>query len=689
MTSRWLAVGVAVLLLVGPIAVMPGSASGSEPAGETQTALTATATDNITITQQVSLTPDTPGEVRITMAVSIPDRVESFAVRMPARATVRETDGFSRDGSRYEWTGADGPTLTYAYLANETVSGEGPEPGTGTYLFADTGPWALVRPPQMTTSWGWRGDAVGLDWHLEVAGDGAAGETIAFLGRQRTQTRQAHGQTFRLSVPERASMAADPNEVLDGLATASDELRVGDRDGTVFTVVAPAGIDWAVRGLQTGDSDMWVSADEELNVADNAWFHEYVHTRQRLNTTASTKWLIEGSASYYAAVLALDSDRIGFGAFAHHLRQGTDERYDDVILAENSTWTRLAEYEKGALVAGEIDRRIRLATNRTRSFDAVFAALNRREGRFDHGTVLDLVAETGNESVRAVADRYVRTDASPAMWTRSDHEAAFSTAPAQFSYELAVDSDTYRIDGPFRNVSVDSIPGLAVGERLTVPVAVTNDGGRAGTYEAVLTVDGDRVARTTGTLAAGAETTVELGYTADKAGAYRVSIGESAIDVTVSEPATPTVTAIEANRTEIAESGAVSLTAIVQNDASIPAKGTVAFTRDDTVIGNRTVHLEPAGSRTIETTVRLSEPGTYVFGADGKTTTVTVSAGTERTPTDSDGVTDSATGDAQPSDGTAGTQKAGSPEGATTASGPGFTALVALVAVLIALGRRW
>ncbi|WP_136686556.1 glycyl aminopeptidase [Halorhabdus amylolytica] len=550
MTARWIIAGLIALLLSAPLAGVAAATGDRSPAStgiEVPAAQTG-GDGNITVTQHVRLTPGQPGEVAVTMAVSLPDRVESFAVDMATRATVTGTDGFDQDGGQYRWTGATDPTITYTLRANETVTGEGPEPVSGTYLFADAGSWALVRPPRMSTSWKWFGERVGVDWNLDVPGEGATGGTMAFLGPHRTYTQSAHGQTFAVVVPRAAEMDADPQGVLDAFATASEDLRMGDRDERVFTVVAPTSVDWAVRGLQTGDSDMYVLANERLDAPDNAWLHEYVHTRQRLDRTASTKWLTEASASYYASLLAMEGDLIGFDAFRHKLARGADARYDDVVLADESTWVRRAEYEKGALVVGEIDRRIRLATDGAKSFETVLAALNRAD-QFDHRRLLALVERAGNRSVRAATDRYVRTDAGPEMWSRADHAAAFDGSPAHITTRVAEDA-TYRIEGSDRNESVKTIPTLTAGERLIVPVRVTNDGGADGDYEVALTVDGTVVERATGTLGAGETITVELGHGFGEAGTYRLSVAGKTVDVTVTAAIESTRTATEQERTD-------------------------------------------------------------------------------------------------------------------------------------------
>lgn len=619
-----LAVVIAVVVVgLAGVGVVGASVSDAPPRATTQW-------DNVTMTQEFKLTPDTPGEIHVTLSVSLPDRMTEFEVWLPQRATLLGTDGFRhRDGRTYAWDGETGrPTITYALGVNETVDEQGPERGSGTYLYADTGSWALVSPPKPSVRYRWeyaQGEDVnvGIERELTVAGEGAVGEHVAFLGPVERYTRDAHGQSFHLVVPTAAAMTADPGRVLDVLANASGNLRIGDRDEKVFAVVAPTTVEWAVRGLETGDSDMWVAADEPVTGADNTWLHEYVHTRQRLNTTRSTAWLTEATATYYAATLALESGLTDFERFSEVLSRGTRDRYDDVVLADPTTWIANAEYNKGALVTGQLDRRIRLATNRTSRFETVFATLN--DGRvIDLGRFLGAVERIGNESIATTADRLLTTTATPSMWTRSQHETAFDATPAEFTYTLAPESAPYRIEGPYRNVSTTDVVQLAVGETLTVPVSITNVGGSTGTYNATLAVNGTVVSRATGTLAPSESTTVELSHTFERTGQYPVRVGPNETVITVVKPATATVQNVTANRTTLAEPRAVTLSATVTNDKNIPATGTVSFTRNGTTVAERTVSLGPGETRVVETTVSLTAPGNYVLGANGQTTAVVV-----------------------------------------------------------------
>jgi len=94
------------------------------------------------------------------------------------------------------------------------------------------------------------------------------------------------------------------------------------------------------------------------------------------------EWLVEAQADYYAGLLALETGRTDFGDFSDLLERGERSRYADGVLIDRSTWDDPdTDYAKGALVYGEIDRRLRLATDGDRTLEDVFRTLNAREGR--------------------------------------------------------------------------------------------------------------------------------------------------------------------------------------------------------------------------------------------------------------------------------------------------------------------
>ncbi|QPV63512.1 PGF-CTERM sorting domain-containing protein [Halosimplex litoreum] len=654
------------------------TASGGSASAAGTDAVLAGAPANVTAVQELRLTPDVPGEVTVVQRYRVPDRVSSLKPELPANATVTATAGFSRgNGTVYEWDGnTSSPSVTFAMEVNETVDLSGPEGAQGRYLFVDAGEWALFQRPAVPTSWSWSGAApVGITRETRAAGEGYVGEWMAYLGAVETRERTAHGQRFELVLPERASLRESPAAILDSLAAAGDRLRVGDRDDVVNVFAAPTTtVGWGVRGLQYGDRDMWVRDAEPLATAENTWLHEYVHTRQGYETAPSARWTNEGFATYYAALLALEQDRVDFAAFREALRPGTVRPQSDAVLTEPRSWVNTANYLKGSLVAGDTDLRIRLATDGTRSLQAVFSAMNAHPGPVDARTVFESVGTVAGPEVRRAAVTYAGTERAPDLWSVRTHTEAFASTPALVEVGIATESDALAVNGPYRNVTRSgSELTLYAGETLTMTGAVSNAGGAAGGYEARFVVDGAVTTSESGTVAPGERVTYRFERTFDEAGDHTLAVGGDRVTVEVYDPAPATVTALSANRTDLSEPGAVAFTATVSSTHGVPARGNVTLRGPEGPIIDRRVALGAGENRTVSGVARLDR-GEYEFTlGDADTLVVTVGD-----------VGDGGNG-GEGADGTEGG------DGGISGLGPGFgpvTALAGLLGALALLVRR-
>ncbi|MFB6124904.1 MAG: hypothetical protein ABEJ59_02990 [Halanaeroarchaeum sp.] len=632
---------VAVAVLVLAVALQPigvGLASG------------ASADPTIVRTMSFSLTPQEPGSVDVRVSFEVPDAVESLTTTIPSQGTVVSTNGFSRnDDGTYTWEGGvSSPSLTLTLAANQTGAGlRAAEPSSG-YEFVDVGPWAIVSAPAMSTSWSYRGPAPSFVRHVRTATDGIAGERMVYLGPSTEYHRTAGGQRFTLVVPDAASLGPDPREILDAVGSASQSLRVGERDPDVTIIAAPAAVDWAAEGL-AADADAWVKADRTLDDANDVWLHEYVHTRMNFTTTTNTRWLVEASAEYYAALLTLEQGRIDFRTFHDHLAQGSRAPYDDSVLTLPSTWTAGANYLKGGLVLGTFDRRIRLAAESRHSAADLFATINGRADRVSYAEVRFIVGDLSNDATVSTLDRYATTKAAPEMWSRDQHAAAFSTLPPQM---VVGSNTTYRIDGPYRTVETRTLPTLVTGESLTVEAPVTNDGDVAGEYSLTLRVDGHPVDTATGTLGGRQSTTISLQATPNETGTHDLSLGEFRTAVTVASPATLTVSALQANRTTVAVGEPVSLSITATNPTDRPATGPLPIRVDGETVGTWSPTILPDESATTTYVVSLDAPGEH---------TVAVGNASERVTVDG--------------------------QGRTETTVPGFSAVLALLALGVGLLR--
>jgi hypothetical protein len=578
--------------------------------------------DTIRLTQEFRRLPDRPGTVRVRLVYRIPDPVVSLQAELPDETELVESEGFDRTNETHlRWTGTTrGPTLTYDLAVNETIDRTGPQAADGRYLYADTDNWSLFERPSTPTYW----EAVGgtsfaFERRSSTDGPGAAGQWLVFLGAHEVHERTAHGQQFRLVVPADANTSEPPSAILDALASGSDALRVGDRDESVFLVAAPTGtVAWGVRGLQTGDSDVWVRDGERLDEPDNAWLHEYVHTRQDFTPTGDTLWFREASASYYAALLSLEQETVEFERFRDRLAEGAEPRYDGAVLSNVSTWQADPDYHRGALVAGELDRRLRVGSDRERTMQDVFRAMNGNQRPVTQFDFLELLARAGGTELLDVGQTYTETSTSVDTWNRTTHARVFGQLPARVGYELPPvgEDDAYRISGPYRNETVDSAAvALVTGERLTVDTTVSNVGGTTGEYNVSLQVNGTTVDEAGGRIGAGESTTVPLSHRFPTPGNYVVAIDGETVNVTVERPATARVVGLSVDRTQARQGETVALTATVYNDESRPGETTVVFTRDFAEVGRQRVTV-PADDRTfVRRQITLSRAGVVSLGA--------------------------------------------------------------------------
>lgn len=616
--------------------------AGSGSAADGQTA---------TIDKRVELflTPEEPGRVDVVVAYTLPDAVSSLSVRIPERTVDVETSDFEETDDDYDWNGeGDTAQLRVTVDANRSARGSrsgalaqgaaersSASPGlatvprrsgsplvqSGEYSFLDAGDWALVTVPSLRTGWGWSGPqdlTVGISQTTSVAGDGSTGGEVAYLGDVEEHTRTANGQTFTLAVPERADPAAEPGDVLDALAAASGRMQVGDRDERVWIGVAPTEGDWGVRGVEYGGSDAWVLADSRLDEPSNVWLHEYVHTRQGYGTADSGRWTMEAAAEYYAAALSLELDYVDFRQFQQYLGYGERDPWRDAVLATPSTWASGANYLKGSLVWGELDRRTRLATDHSAAMQDVLWSLNSQDGDVTNEDVVDAVRSTSTDSVADAARRFTTTDATPGMWSSGEHSTAFGVEPPRMTYE----ADEYRVTGPFRNETFQEPPTLYVSETLTVTATVTNEGGTRGDYDARLDGRTGTLADASGSLAGDETTTLAFQHTLASAGTYNLTLGRDTQSVAVRSPATVRVEDLTVEPERVQSGGSVAVTATLSNPSVDPARGPVAVTLDGREVASLDATLAAGASTTRSTNVTLSESGRYEIAAGDRTVTV-------------------------------------------------------------------
>ncbi|WP_290818506.1 CARDB domain-containing protein, partial [Halovivax sp.] len=644
-----------------PAGHAPDAAGGTAPTvadatpAEGAVASTTGRTDEEVIEQRLALgqLPDEPGEFQTEARFVVPDAVERLEVELPPEADVEGADGFeSAGGSTYEWTGATAePSVTFRLDADErrddgghaarapsTDAASVPVEGGGLpaaaadegYDFVETGEWGIVAVPQLDLAWTHeRGASISVERSAAVDGPGAVGETIAVFGEVDEHVAGAGEETHRLVVPEAADLVESPDDVLDALAAAEAGLAIGATNDGFFVVAAPTDdVEWRAAGLQYGADDAWVRADARLDDAPNVWLHEYVHSRQPFagvpdGTTDETRWLVEGQADYYGTLLALEQELISHDDFRAVLERGQRSPYDEGVLAEPDSWGHPeTDYARGPLALAAIDREIRLATDGDRTLATVFRDLNRADHPIEHATFLESVKRAGGADARAIAERYVETEAIPDTWSASEHREAFGGEATAFAY--AFDDDAIEVTGEYRVGEIESPDELVPGETASIPVSIENVDDRTGTYDAILRVDGDVVDERGGELAAGERTSERLEWTPEDAGTYELRIGEEHRTVEVREPAAATVTDVSVSPRAVDVGEEVTATVTVTGEEDRPSEADVVVSTPDGTVDERTVSLGPGETETFDVTVAFEREGRNEVSAGDESTVVGV-----------------------------------------------------------------
>lgn len=574
----------------------------------------------VTVEHELHLTPGEPGALRVELRVirraELANASDDLSVELSRRASVIETSGLHRVGDRYRLNaGDDAATLTYRLLVNRTTP-------DGEYEAVDAGPWALVRTPKPSVHTG----GVAVERRYSVDGQGVVDDGLAYVGPYSRYDRTVQGQRLSLVVPAAAEMRSEPTAVMDALSTAARNLHVGDREPSALFVAAPTTVDWAHAAQQVGAGDAWVTDDQSLYDPRNAWLHEYVHVQQSFRPARETRWLVEGSATYYAALLSLRQGLIDFEEFRRHLLSGTAPRNSGAVLAEPATWEHnRAEYLKGALVVSAFDRRIRRASDGWRSFQWVFGRLNAHEGRVTQATLGSLLGTVGDRRLRRTARRLSTGRTVPTTWDSDQHRRTFGWSPPRVSTALI----DVRASGPGGTRSLGADPEevvLLTDERLVATVRAENAGDRRGTVVAPFRVNFTAVDRTVRSVPVNGLATVAVAHRFTEPGTYYVVVGGEAIQVRVVQPARSlSVGDVTVDADRDRRDGAVTVVTYVRNRQDRPARLSLPVTVDGEVVATRTVAVGPNRVRRVETTVALDRPGRHEVAIAGEETAVNVS----------------------------------------------------------------
>jgi PGF-CTERM protein len=390
------AVHVVLIVVVGAVLLGGGAgiagADHGEPVEE----------DEIVQVQTVSNEGTEAGEVTVSYSYHVGEEIAGLDVTLSKAVDPTALEGFeATDEPRtYRWDERTAePTIEARYPVNRSTPNG--------LAAVDTGEWTMISSPnERSTSLRFskpKDTNVSVTRKTTVAGEGFAGETMVYLGPHEHRT--ADDDTIDIVVSDAAAVGPDEREttlqtIERGLERSTAGLDVGaDQQLTLFVIGEPL----RAGGLAIG-SDFWVH--ERTLPPDLTLWHEFVHTQQRYDVTASSEWTIEGGADYYASLLALEQGEIQYREFQQRLARGAD--YDGVTLADPDTWegTR-ANYQLGALVLAALDQEIRTASDS--SFEDVLRAMNGRDGQVNGQEFEQIVTDVAGTNLSEFVDEYVRS----------------------------------------------------------------------------------------------------------------------------------------------------------------------------------------------------------------------------------------------------------------------------------------
>ena len=360
-----------------------------------------------------------PGVVRLRIRYHLPDSVTAFDVSLPDLAgssvSIADIEGFDRrDETTVEWTRATRtPTIQLRLaVSTESITADG--------WGVEHDEWAFATAPETRISTTYSGPRPELNSTTTVDGPGYGADHMAVLGSHDvTNTSDADEDVAFVTADGPNATAANLTGPRTFLDRAAGRFDFGVRRNRLVVFVLPdedhgPGSDGTfVTGESFGDA-FWVTAEATtIDGVENAFAHEYVHSRLGGVGEGSAAWLTEATAEYYGYLSMLNLGRASYDDFHD---AATAERFapnrTTVTLADRDTWRgNLGEYEKGAHVLAALDAEIRARTDGEVTLYDVFTA----EHEFDDYDAFraHVVEATGEESLGPWLDRYVTTDALP------------------------------------------------------------------------------------------------------------------------------------------------------------------------------------------------------------------------------------------------------------------------------------
>jgi len=381
---------------------------------------------------------ETEGSIEVTVTYVPPNCLDDLRISVPATGNPIQEDGFDRNPDGYRWDGeTPRPSVTFEKQAKDSST------RFGGYSFTDTGGWAITQKPTITERYSAGGHSVQISEEITIQDHVAASAdgNIIYIGPYEEYRVTGAEQRIRLIVPEAASLSPSRHSIRQTLKYASEDLHAGSRSDDVVAIAAPgARMSGLLAGLQSGNSGFWVKDSQRVATPHSTWIHEYIHTRQDVNYSKTTRWFIEGSANYYAALLAYRQRLASYDEFHELVSTSKDE---NAVLAEPDRWpSPYTDYKKGCRVLAALDLEIRLATDGDTTLESVFWKINRADDRLTHPKLTDIVETVADEDLGPWLDEYARSTASPDVTRAPELFEAAYTVPVSGRQPVCPACDT-------------------------------------------------------------------------------------------------------------------------------------------------------------------------------------------------------------------------------------------------------
>lgn len=397
-------------------------AGGVGPAAATPPQSEVVAPDTATETITYRLLPSRPGYVEMELSYEVGHYVDYLNVNLPSNARVKpgsETPGFEADSGgegMYDW---DRESRTARLTVIAAVNQRGAN-GYDSFAGSD---WALFEKPYVISYYQFDGEIEQFGMaatrslsRARFEGDGHSTQRFVYVGPHSTRTIEADGQTIDVVIPEAADVSAEWDEVEAALRFGKTALADWENTPgslTIFVAPEPFRLGGSASGSERWGYTMWVHQDVPAVDSRSAWLHEYAHLHQgfAVGEDSRMKWIVEGSAEYYAALLSYRHGAVSSEAFYREIHD-VPGPYRSVVLAEESEWSQ-AQYDKGGRVLAALDVKIRQETDGERSLATVMRRMNTHEGEVTYEDFRRIVVDVGGESLGAWTDEYVLTSALP------------------------------------------------------------------------------------------------------------------------------------------------------------------------------------------------------------------------------------------------------------------------------------